>query len=257
VGNYHVGSEEKALIERMSGAKKEWTIQTGANGGDRAVSCASSTACTAVGWGLAQGWNGKEWTAETLAVPTGGEDLLPYGVSCTAANECTAVGYYFTTGSISHALVERWNGKEWSVQTVPSPEGAEDTALSEVSCTSATACTAVGDYYNGNHHAMAVAWNGKAWSLQTVAKPAEEKYSKLIGVSCRSSEYCIAVGEDTSKSGTLTLAEVWNGKEWSVQSTPNPSSGAILESVSCVSTTECMAIGRDIVNGTSLAERYS
>lgn len=256
VGNYHVGPQEKALIERLEG-KNQWKIETGANGGDRAVSCASSTACTAVGWGLAQGWNGKEWTAETLAVPKGGEDLLPYGVSCTAANECTAVGYYFSGGT-SVALAERWNGKEWSVQKLPTPEGAKSTSLNGVSCTIKTACTAVGNYYDGTQkHAMVAAWNGTEWSLQTVAKPAEEKYSDLIGVSCRSSKACTAVGEYFSTSGGGTLAEAWNGTEWSIQTTPSPNSSSFLEEVSCISTTECMAIGRDDTNGTSLAERYS
>jgi hypothetical protein len=260
VGSYTGGSGAKPLIERLGlGSEKElvWKIEEGANGADEAVSCASSIACMAVGLGLSQSWNGKEWKAGTLAVPAEGEKLGATGVSCTAANECTAVGYYFPKGSAKNlAFAERWNGKEWSIQTLPTPKGAETTLLDGVSCTSATSCTAVGGDSEGGHsHAIAVTWNGTEWLLHTVAKPAEEKSSTLLSVSCLSSKACTAVGRYEG-SGQDPLAEAWNGTEWLVQTTPGVGNLAELKAVSCVSTTECLAVGMT-ENTTSLAERYS
>ncbi len=51
----------------------------------------------------------------------------------------------------------------------------------------------------------------------------EEMESHLLGVSCASSTACIAVGYYKNSSEVeVTLAERWNGSEWKVQSTPNP-----------------------------------
>jgi hypothetical protein len=43
-------------------------------------------------------------------------------------------------------LAERWNGTSWKTQTTPNPAGAGYSQLNGVSCTSASACTAVGYY---------------------------------------------------------------------------------------------------------------
>ena len=41
-------------------------------------------------------------------------------------------------------LAEVWDGSTWTVQSTPNPTGATSGSLYGVSCTSATACTAVG-----------------------------------------------------------------------------------------------------------------
>ena len=271
VGSFiNSAGETQTLAERgPSEILGTWSVQTTvsptSDSSFAAVSCPSSKACTAVGskessTALAEGWNGTEWLAQTVPTPSEGEHPHLYGVSCSAASECTAVGDYFTTKgfTLNHALVDRWNGKEWVVQTVPSPEGALDTALFGVSCVSATACTAVGDYYDGTHnHAMVARWNGTSWSLQKAAVPSEELNSEFLAVSCATTEACTAVGGYDNKSEHVTLAEHWNSKEWLVQTTPNPSNNSALEGVSCTSTTACMAFGLDTSNKTILAERYS
>jgi hypothetical protein len=47
-------------------------------------------------------------------------------------------------------LAEHWNGSRWAIQPTPNPTGQAPSVLSGVSCTAATACTAVGDYYYGS-----------------------------------------------------------------------------------------------------------
>ena len=66
----------------------------------------------------------------------------------------------------------------------------------------------------------------------------------LSGVSCSAANACTGVGDSANSSGTsVTLAERWNGRSWSVQPTPTPAGEASLGDVSCASATACMAVG--------------
>lgn len=73
--------------------------------------------------------------------------------------------------------------------------------------------------------------------------------SSLTGVSCPAATDCMAVGWSEASgqaSVDYTLAEAWNGSSWAIVRTPSPSDpggGAELNAVSCVSSTECMAVG--------------
>jgi hypothetical protein len=81
--------------------------------------------------------------------PSGAPGSSLLGVSCTAATACAAVGYYNgneypeVTGDTQ--IVERWNGTTWSTQLPATVPGAGISGLFGVSCTSPTACTAVGN----------------------------------------------------------------------------------------------------------------
>jgi hypothetical protein len=68
----------------------------------------------------------------------------------------------------------------------------------------------------------------------------------LNGVTCVSSKDCIAVGRAVGSNGLgHNLAEQWNGKKWSAAVPPGParSKGSFLESVSCTSARNCIAVG--------------
>src|SRR5689334_18298280 len=69
----------------------------------------------------------------------------------------------------------------------------------------------------------------------------------LFDVSCASVSNCTAVGwhVHTTKSPSKTLIESWNGTAWSVVSSRNPRSDSSLDSVSCVSASDCTAVGSD------------
>jgi hypothetical protein len=140
------------------------------------------------------------------------------------------------------------------------PIGAQPDQLAAVSCTSATACTAVGSY---GGLTVAEAWNGTKWSVEPTANPAGSKSSSLAGVSCTSATACTAVGSyDTGANTEVTLAEAWNGTKWSVEPTANPtrSHRSSLSAVSCTSATACTAVGSyDTSDGTfaTLAEAWN
>jgi hypothetical protein len=166
--------------------------------------------------------------------------------SCTSATACTAVGYRTASTGAVVPLAETWNGKIWSVRAIPTPSGSTDTRLFGISCSTASACIAVGRYIKGPAGLpLAERWNGSRWRVQAAATPTGAKSSVLFAVSCRSATACIAVGDSSDSAGVLTtLAERWNGRHWTIQDTPSPSTTfAQLSGVSCTSATTCTAVG--------------
>lgn len=137
------------------------------------------------------------------------------------------------------------------LQTAVGPTGTKYTELTGVNCVSAAICTAVGAYVDSSEHVDPIAeqWfgNKEEWSLQTVPDPSGATESYLTGVSCASEQSCVAVGWYASggSRATTMYAESWNGKEWTIKTTPAPSgsSESRLNGVSCVSSTNCIAVG--------------
>jgi len=155
-------SPRVTLAERWNGTA--WAIEPTPNpAGSTAselngVSCTSATSCTAVGYysassglaeTLAERWNGTAWTVQATPNPSSaqGNYSALYGVSCASATSCTAAGDYDNSATgITVTLAEHWNGTAWALQATPNPHAAETSRLEGVSCTSASACTAAGDY---------------------------------------------------------------------------------------------------------------
>lgn len=271
------------LAERWNGST--WVVQTTPTSGNSAnlasVSCTSATECTAVGQTisgnpakkapLVERWNGTEWKTQTVATPSGYEEGWFSGVSCPASNACTAVGSYISPSLGVLALAERWNGTTWSVQATPELKEYVEIYLNGVSCSAASACTAVGEYQHALRHgkeALVERWNGTSWQIQESPNPtgkeAEEKAQwKLSEVSCPSATSCVAIGSynnSPSHPGPL-LGERWNGTSWELEFPTNRSgveySG--LEGVSCSAASVCTAVGYSRKNSThteTLAERF-
>jgi hypothetical protein len=275
----YVNSSGTGLTLAESWNGTEWTIKSTPNpsGATSSVlaglSCTSSTACMAAGYDLnssgkyvsfAEGWNGTEWTIKSTPNPSGAQATVLQGVSCTSASACTAVGDYESSSGNWETLVERWNGTEWTIQTSPNLSGSTVSGLRGVSCTSSTACISTGDAVNssGAYVTLAETWNGSTWTVQTTPNPSGAKNSHLRAVSCASSTVCTATGEYVNSSGTtVSLAEHWNGTEWSIQTTPIPSGAkeSDLQGASCTSSTACTSVGSYTNNQgitINLAEAY-
>jgi hypothetical protein len=129
-------------------------------------------------------------------------------VSCTGGS-CIAVG---SLGF--RPLVERWNGRRWSIER--NPKRAPDASLNGVSCVSPADCTAVGDQTNNTHQSVAERWTGGRWSIERT--PTLASGSILWSVSCISAADCVAAGE----SGQTALIERSRGTTWSIQSMAAP-----------------------------------
>lgn len=204
-----------------------------------AVSCPTTTACTAVGTAqldnsnvpLAEVWDGTAWTMTSLPpVPPGSATLA--AVSCTAANACTAVGQHGDGGTDTasiRTLAERWNGNHWVVQSTPSP-GSDGSGLHGVACTSASACVAVGydEGATGQSMLLGLLWNGATWSRSTASA-----FGLQDAVSCPAANACLEVDSD------FATGNLWNGAAWSPVALPTTGLGAL----SCPLATACTAVG--------------
>ncbi len=273
---------QRALVEVWNGST--WSIvhtplpgSTGSTAGLDTVSCLSPTSCTAVGAfagpgvnaqekPLAEGWNGHVWTVQPTPNPMAENGSELDGLSCSAADACTAGGNYAYADVDDSVFAMRWDGSTWTEQKQVNPAGEGFNVDSAVSCTGADACTSVGLWTTGGNQSQALAesWNGSIWSRQAVPHPHGNNAAGLNGVSCVESA-CIAVGDwSRSSSGSkpeLTLAEHWDGFDWTVQTPPNPSGArrSQLDAVSCSAPRACVAVG-STWDGTAtepLIESYS
>jgi hypothetical protein len=154
----------------------------------------------------------------------------------------------------------------WKIVGSANPTGATRSTLDGAACSSSTACEAVGSYVNSSGVTVTLAerWNGTTWALQTTPNPVGAIASFLNAVACSSATHCEAVGNYNNSSDVLvTLAEVWNGTKWAVQTTPNPAgaTNVTLNAVACpTSTRDCEAAGSYINSSgvtVTLAERWN
>jgi hypothetical protein len=225
------------------------------------ISCPSRNACTAVGdvgvvsrRALAAGWNGIRWSIEQVPLPRGTTGSSIAAVSCPSGNACTAVGEFQTGHKQQHAftLAEHWNGSRWAIMSTPTPQGLREGGFTGVSCTRADRCSATALYLNGagNSEPIIERWNGRRWSIQPVAKLVGPHGATgqvlLFGMSCPAITACTAVGQGSpAAEQVLTAAERWDGRHWSLQTTPNPigTLGSEFKAVSCPSARACWAVG--------------
>jgi hypothetical protein len=253
------------------------------------VSCTSAVDCFAVGASsddtsitaqftgapFVEHWDGTSWSMVTAPSPSGAIEAELLGVSCPSAGDCFAVGD-FETPAIGGALIEHWNGSQWSIvpnasasaalsagrrRTVSGFRHATSRAkarqtggflstpgLESVSCAGDVSCIAVGFSFSG---ALAEQWDGTRWSVVATPSPPGTEGSELTSVSCASPTDCSAVGDAGAVSGSgpiidvqsVPLAEHWNGSSWSIEAEPKGATFNGLGGVSCPATTSCFAIG--------------
>ena len=172
-------------------------------------------------------------------------------VSCKHAGDCLAVGGNGNGGG-GHGspLAYLWNGSAWRATTVHLPSGATAAFLEGVACKS-DGCIAVGYYRKSNHdYPLSMFWTGNSWTLgaHQPALPSGGANDFPLWVSCAGTvKSCVTVGQyvPTSNSNdSVAFAEFWNGSSWKVSKPPTPTTPwSILDTVSCVSATYCLAGG--------------
>jgi len=213
------------------------------------------------------------WAIQSTPNPVAAKESSLAGISCSSATACIAVGWSATNAAGGGfyqpsrvVLVERWNGANWTLQPAPTPAGAKDSQFTAVSCGSADACTAVGEYRDsaGADVTLAERWNGKDWIIQRTVNPggavtvavldAALSGSDLDGVACASATNCTAVGQYSTNAGPVALIERWDGSGWRLQPAAGGQARRLLDSVSCAAPSACTAVGA--TGSDALAERW-
>jgi hypothetical protein len=274
VGSFETSSDFETYAERWDGV--QWNVTTVPNPSTTdltAVSCSSPKACTAVGSAgnagtgfvtLAERWDGTSWTVQaTPNQAVAGQGTYFTGVSCPNAKSCTAVGAYRDSSGNQFPFAATWNGTTWVATTAPNPTGYTISELNRVSCTSATACVAVGAQGPSNPTALAEVWDGTSWTIHDPTFGAGITDASFGGVSCQSATLCTAVGSVYSSVAKrqFALAERWDGTNWTDEGAlvpPNTKYNS-LNDVSCVATDDCMAVGstvQSVTVGNTLTERW-
>lgn len=267
-----VGREGKwpfePLVQRWTGGWSSAPVQVPADRSSNleAVTCGSETYCLAVGYTWPESGAGAakalverglsgNWTTSTIPLPGGAVSSFLYDVSCFSSSACFAVGAYNDSAGTFHGFVERWDGSSWTQSSISPPSG-QSYVLKGVDCTSSTACTAVGSATTqavGTVKAIASLWNGSSWSTATLPLPEGDPEASLSSVDCFSSSRCVAVGDAGDGTSSRPMAMAWTAGTWTVEATLSAPAGAnsSLESVSCPSAGDCVAVGMSQTPGRS------
>jgi len=207
------------------------------------VSAVSANDAWAVGYYLAQHWDGSSWSRVSLPTPGSGSNSL-HGVAVISANDVWAVGAFNDSGGPQQTLTEHWNGSTWSV--VPSPnQGTTGSELHAVAAISSNDVWAVGWYSCCQPiNTLIEHWDGTQWSIVPSPSPGIwENY--LYGVSAVSSNDVWAVGwyRNSNNTPEFTMALHWNGTAWSAITIPTPGYNSVLQGVTAVSSNDVWAAG--------------
>ena len=224
------------------------------------IGCGSATDCLAAGTNTnvassldAASWNGSAWQVQDPVEPAGAQAATSefLGESCPAVQRCVVVGEYQNQTSNMLTLAELWTGTAW--QQLDTRYPSSDDHLGGVSCPAAQECVAVGGDrgFGGSRLPLAELWRGGAWTTMTTPTLTNPDYGTMFNaVSCASASWCMAVGDYNDTQSTVTLAETWNGSQWTQVAAP----GGGLTAVSCTSPSACLATSGSTVqqwNGTA------
>jgi len=255
---------EGPLIEHWNGASWKVVANSGPSGGSlNGIFAISNKDIWAVGsvfssngprQTLIEHWNGNAWKV----IPSPAAGTLN-AVTAAAADEVWAVGSnYNAATNKNQVVIVHWEGKGWKVVPGANP-GTGDNFLNGVSAITTHDVWAVGrsttafmrssvsprTVPNPPYQTLVEHWNGTKW--QAVASPNPASATNwLRAVAAVSSSNVWAVGQQApqGEAPDQTLIEHWNGKAWSVVSSPNAgAAGGVLIGITVVNKDNIWAVG--------------
>ncbi len=251
--------------EEQGAGAGTWEIAPGLGfpGAVSDMTCTSSTDCWAVGRTregdavatLAARWDGASWRrvpSPNLERPHINPDIPPINalnaVTCTGHASCWAVGISLNNGTISEAVMMRWDGMAWTLASPPALGPPLGSSLSGVTCTRADDCWAVGRYDAPVTGALIMRWDGTVWRVVVPSRSNGVVSEFLSDVTCASPSECSTVGFVFDRNvGYRTLVMQWDGESWQQVSSPQRE-GRVdgkLAGVFCGERTSCWAVGTD------------
>ncbi|HJT55060.1 MAG TPA: hypothetical protein VJ761_01090 [Ktedonobacteraceae bacterium] len=258
VGEDFPSGSEQTLTEHWNGS--QWTVVPSPNNQSidtlSGVAAVSTNDVWAVGSAfnghyetLIEHWDGSQWSVVSSPNPGSLTDSLQ-GIVALSANDVWAVGAYQNSSSSPlQALTEHWNGSQWSV--VSSPNTGNDYLLSGVAAISTKDVWAVGAYFSSNGGPLLTFiehWDGSQWSI--VSSPTRQSCDQLYSVTAISTNDAWAVGYSSQNCNSKyfsgrALIEHWNGKKWSIASSPRPPKNSTLTGIAAASQNDVWAVGNN------------
>ncbi len=193
-------------------------------------------------------------------VPNAGGTNLE-SVSARAADDIWAVGYTSSaTGTLG--LIQHWDGSAWHLVPNPNPHPAAPDTESLAWRPSAAPTSGPSGWSPTGSSAKTLIehWDGSLWTIVPSPNPATSA-AGLLAVAAISADDVWAVGGAGSSVylSDQTLVEHWDGRQWSIIPSPNPSAdGNGLRSVAAAGSDEVWAVGFRGRHGSSqtLIERW-
>ena len=216
------------------------------------ITCSSISDCIAIGVNDVGDWvavyTTNEWISWGTSAPllSSNADFHFPDTACASSLDCVVVGELYTSSTGYTGLVSSTTngGQSWSA-----PQDISGTEyLYGVACPSPSECVAVGSSYEGTGGVAitaSIVANTITWSQPS----AVSGVSGLNSVSCPSSTMCVAVGyEDGNLGDSMAVSgsiDTASGViAWSPPVVIEPGNGgqAGFGSISCATTTTCMAV---------------
>src|SRR5215472_15385890 len=176
---------------------------------------------------LAHHFDGVRWTAFPLP-NVGVQENTLLGVSMPSTGSAWAVGYFVNGKFQQQTLIEHFDGIVWSVVPSPSP-GAQQNILYGVAAITDSDVWAVGGQQdsNGLWRTLTEHWDGSEWSVVD-AIDAGVNGNQFYGVKAVSTNDVYAVGQEADAGFPgQALIEHWNGRSWTVISSPADAATAL------------------------------
>jgi len=201
-------------------------------------------------YSLVDHWNGSVWKMKDAPSP-GRPDNDLLGVAAISKNDAWAVGAFdrLDQSQQTKTLALRWNGRKWAKVASPNPDPLNNW-LYAVDAASSTEVWAVGSQGGVDGLTLTERWDGAAWSVVPGAN-VDGAGNSLRGVAAVGPGDIWAVGywQDLTKGNESTLAEHWDGSNWSLSDTAD--SGKANNTLTAVSAAggTVWAVGRRFEGG--------
>lgn len=153
-----------------------------------------------------------------------------YARAVVVAASVLALGSVFAGSAASAASVRAPRPAQKAQKT----QKAQKVALTNISCTSAKHCVAIGRIGTAAFPpSLAESWNGSHW--RRIASPGVQG---PVGLDCLGSAFCLVGGNDSAAGRTDT--SIWNGQRWKV--TPSAEVPSFIR-LTCVNKKFCVDVG--------------
>ena len=192
----------------------------------------------------------------TIVMPDSSGTGFFDAVSCPSATTCVAVGGDDNQPVFSYGI-ESAGTWAWSPQQKMPTDARGTGVYAAVNCPSVTTCVAVGSDGSQATYAVGIL-SGGVWSWSTQTPVAQNGCGSgtcggaFFGVSCPSVTSCVAVG-GSSDAYAVTASGAESGGVWTWSMAQhvflNQVGAARLNSVSCPTTTTCLAVGSSPLQG--------
>jgi hypothetical protein len=139
-------------------------------------------------------------------------------------------------------LVEHFDGKTWTLVSIPLPKPNDGGAISEIRAVAPSDIWAVGWYLpkTSGYEPLAEHWNGSTWSaVATPTIPGQAAYFENLSIVSADDIWAVGANGSATSAG---LAEHWNGHAWSVIPTPAGEHG-VLYGVAAKAADDVWAVG--------------